>query len=110
MNNPANVPPIRDPRFANWDQLDPTSRQLFTLKRLLREEQIDPAELYGEGFTSVDHLSRWSASWGIGYLDAAQEARYVNQGRERIAREREENVEQAMKAMIAMHYRSRRHA
>ena len=110
MNNPGNVPRITDPRFARWDELDPTWRQLHRLKTLLHQEGIDAAELYGAGFTAVDHLSRWSASWGIGYLEAAQEARYVHEGRERILREREENLEQRMKAMIAMHYRSRRHA
>ena len=51
MNNPGNVPRITDPRFARWDELDPTWRQLHRLKTLLHQEGIDAAELYGAGFT-----------------------------------------------------------
>ena len=48
MNNPGNVPRITDPRFANWDELDPTWRQLNKLKTLLHQEGIDAAELFGD--------------------------------------------------------------
>lgn len=110
MKNPGNVPPLRDVRFANWDELAPTARQVAALRGLLRSEGIDPAELFGSGFESVEDLSRWSVSWGIDFLTNAQEARYVNEGRARIERDREERLEQAMKAMIAMHFRGRRGA
>lgn len=100
MNTPENVPPITDVRYATWDRLDPTHRQLTQLKRLLAEEGVDPAELYGGGFTSVDHLSRWGASWGIGYLVAAQEARWVNDARARIERENAEQHEQHVKWLM----------
>jgi len=108
VNNPEHVPKLRDPRLANWDRLDPTYRQLTELKRLLAREGVDPEELYGRGFTSVDHLSRWSVSWGIDYLRTAEEARFINQGRDRVERERQEDLELSMKSMIAAHFRSRR--
>ena len=105
MNTPENVPPITDMRYVGWDNADPSFKQLFALKKLLQEEGVNPAELYGSGFTSVDHLSRWAASWGIGYLTAAQEARYVEDHRRRLQADAEELQQLRLKRYIASHYR-----
>lgn len=109
MNNPGNVPPIRDVRYVAWDESDPSIKQIVKLQALLREEGVDPAELFGEGFTSVDHLSRWSAHWGIRFLSDAQDARYLHAHRERIERESQENREAALKSMIADYFRRQAH-
>lgn len=99
--DPENVPPIRDVRFAGWNELQPTIRQLVQLQRLLREEGVDPAELYGDGFLSLDSLSRWGASWGIGFLTAAQDARYIEGTRRYIERENERVESEWLKSAMA---------
>lgn len=110
MNNPENVPPIRDARFIHWDELAATFGQLAKLEILLREEGISPAELYGDGFTELRELSRWSVSWGISYLQAAQDARYTNAARDRLEREQAELDEQRVKSMMAHILRTQRYA
>lgn len=100
MNTPANVPRITDVRFAGWDERDPSIKQLVRLRALLHEEGVDAAELYGDGFTAVDHLSRWGAHWGISYLSAAQEARYVEGTRRYVERENERVREEQVKALM----------
>jgi hypothetical protein len=62
---------------------------------------VNPQVLYGGGFTSLEDLSRWGASWGISYLEAAQEARWVEQERRRVEEHNAEVLEQRMKSMIA---------
>lgn len=99
--DPANVPALRDVRFAGWDQQQPTIRQLVQLQRLLREEGVDPAELFGDGFSSLESLSRWGASWGIGFLTAAQDARYIEGTRRYIERENERVESEWLKSAMA---------
>ena len=99
--DPANVPPLRDVRFAGWTELPPTIKQLVQLQRLLREEGVDPAELFGDGFLSLDALSRWGASWGIGFLTAAQDARYIEGTRRYIERENERVESEWLKSAMA---------
>lgn len=111
MNSPENVPRITDVRFAGWDKFEPTTRQLIALRGLLRSEGVDPAELYGAGFTSLEDLSRWGASWGIGFLEAAQEARWTEAERRRVEEFNAERLEQDMKSAIAQMLRGNmRHA
>lgn len=109
MNNPANVPPITDMRFNQWDEIKPSIKQKIALQMLLDEEGVSPAELYGEGFTSLEALSRWATSWGITFLQAAQDARYLDMARSRMQQEEEEAREAALKSFIAGHYRQARH-
>lgn len=104
--DPVNVPKITDARFAAWDQYEPTLGQLGKLRHLLREERVDPAVLFGEGFSSLPALSRWGVSWGITYLEASREARWIEAHRLRVERDEQEQKESAMKRMIANHYRS----
>ena len=107
MKNPANVPPITDVRFAAWDEMDPTARQLTHLRGLLQEERVNPGELYGDGFSSVESLSRWAVSWGIGFLTASQEARWLEAARQRVEQENHERLERMLKASIAAFYRGK---
>ena len=101
MNSPENVPPITDVRFAGWDKVQASLRQVILLRSLLASEGVNPQVLYGGGFTSLEDLSRWGASWGISYLEAAQEARWVEQERRRVEEHNAEVLEQRMKSMIA---------
>lgn len=110
MNTPEHVPPITDVRFLGWDQVAPTIRQLVRLRALLGEEGINPAELYGNGFTCLEDLSRWGASWGISYLASAQDARYENEARDRFERDRLEREEQRVKSMMSYILRTQRYA
>lgn len=102
FDNPANVPPIMDVRFAGWDRREPTQNQIWKLGKLLATEGVDPAELYGEGYSGLGRLSRWAMSWGITYLDAAQEARHVESTRQYIERERQRVEEETLKRNMAM--------
>jgi hypothetical protein len=58
--------------------LEPCSpAQQTYLLSLMRETGIKAGDLYGDGFTTVEALSSWAASWGIEQLldaRAAQEA------------------------------------
>jgi len=101
-NNPANVPPLNDVRFIGWDKYQCTLRQLGKLRVLLRTEGIQPADLYGDGFTSVEDLSRWGASWGISLLESRAEARWIEHERKRIEWENEDRREQAGKKLMGM--------
>ena len=107
-DNPANVPPITDVRFIGWDQREPSNAQLWTLRKLLREEGVNPAELYGDGFSQVDSLSRWGVSWGITYLEAAQDARHVEGTRRYMAAEQARVDEEHVKYLMAHIVRSPR--
>lgn len=110
MNSPEHVPAITDVRFLGWDQVAPTIKQLTRLRALLREEGISAGELFGRGFTSLEDLSRWGASWGISYLASAQDARYENEARDRFERDRLEREEQRVKSMMAHILRTQRYA
>lgn len=73
--NPGNVP---DPRHVDrrwiWDHDTPaTDRQRDAIRRRMTRAGIDERELggfLGDGFTHVDALSKWAASWAIRELDA----------------------------------------
>ena len=107
--NPANVPELNDLRFREWDNLAPSNKQLAALDILLNEEGVNPADLYGEGFTSVRELSRWACSWGITFLKDAQDARYTQQAMQRMERDDEEMREMSLKSYIANYYRAASH-
>lgn len=108
MNTPDNVPPVNDVRFLGWVNNRITNNQLFLLRKLLREEGVKPEDLYGNGFTSLEDLSRWAASWGISYLDASQEARFMEDYRRRLLQHDEEMRELRLKQFISDHYRGKR--
>lgn len=101
MNNPANVPPLMDARFTGWDTFKCSFKQTFALRELLRQEGIDPRELYGDGFSCLEDLSRWAASWGIGLLESRQQARWTEHERQRV----EQRREMELKRFIAEYYR-----
>lgn len=67
--NPANVPRevlYRDQAFM---PLEPcTDSQQAYLLALLRDTGSDPAEVFGDGFASIEALSCWAASWAIAEL------------------------------------------
>lgn len=105
MNNPTNVPPLTDARFIAWDTQRCSPNQIVMLSELLHLEGINPAELYGDGFSSIADLSRWAASWGIGLLESRQQARWVEHERQRIEHVRESQL----KRFIADYYREQRH-
>ena len=107
-DNPENVPPITDVRFIGWDQREPSNTQLWKLRQLLREEGVNAEDLYGDGFSSVDSLSRWGVSWGITYLDAAQEARHIEGTRRYMEQERARVDEERVKYLMGQIIRSPR--
>lgn len=102
MNNPANVPPNTDVRFIGWDTRKPSGKQLWLLNELLLSEGVDIAELYGDGFTYMDELSRWSVSWGITFLTASREARWMEDNRRRMEERNQELRDEAGKKLMTM--------
>ena len=78
--NPAKVPRevlYRDQAFM---PLEPcTDSQQAYLLALLRDTGSDPAEVFGDGFESIEALSSWAASWAISEL---QDLRHVHDARE----------------------------
>ena len=102
MNNPANVPPITDVRFTAWDQRKPSGKQLWLLNELLLSEGVDIAQLYGDGFTYMDDLSMWAVSWGITFLTASREARWMEDNRRRIEERNQELRDEAGKKLMGM--------
>jgi hypothetical protein len=94
--NPARTPRAvfyQDQRFM---PLEPaTARQLERLRVLLQLTGTKPAEWFGEGYRSVEHLSSWSASCAIEdlrSLDARQQAE-------------EQDVKRGMTRVLAEKYR-----
>ena len=88
-------------RFFFWSREQSTIGQRSYLKVLFGELGVTPAELYGDGFTALEDLSKWSAHWGIEYMRAAQEAFFANDYYKRVQREREEDAEVAFKKLMA---------
>ena len=76
--NPENVPRTVHYRDQSFMPLEPCSAAQQTyLLSLMRETGVKAGDLYGDGFTTVEALSSWAASWGIEQLldaRAAQEA------------------------------------
>lgn len=99
--NPENVPAVSDPRWIIASKESCSIRQQHKLLETLRLEGINPADLFGAGYSSISELSRWAVHWAIDLLDSRMMAREV----ERQRLEVEDAKEQRMKAMIANHYR-----
>ena len=95
--NPGNVPKVTDVRWSYGPKEASTIYQRERLRELIEWEGIRPAEFVGEGFLTIDDLSKWSAHWGISTLESAQLARQIEADR----REVEERVEQRAKAAFA---------
>ena len=81
MRNPGNVPAVKFVRHAGRDRSPASGDQVFRLRCLLVEEQIDAADLYGDGFTVLEDLSDYAASWGIEVLESRGDARWVEEQR-----------------------------
>mgnify|MGYP003646469924 CR=1 FL=1 len=101
MKNPVNVPTENTMRFFFWSKENSTIGQRSHLKVLFGELGVTAEELYGEDFTTLDDLSKWSAHWGIQYMRAAQEAWFAHAYYNRIEREQKENAEAEFKRVMA---------
>lgn len=67
--NPANVPREVFYRDQAFMPLEPcTDSQQTYLLALMRDTGSDPAEVFGDGFASIEALSCWAASWAIAEL------------------------------------------
>lgn len=78
--NPANVPREVLYREQTFMPLEPiTDSQRSYLSMLLRQASIEPGNLFGDGFESIEALSSWAASWAISEL---QDLRHVHDARE----------------------------
>ena len=72
--NPANVQRFVHYRDQRFMPLEPrTDRQAHRLQTLLEEVGGDAGTLFGEGFTSLDAISCWAASWAIEELEALRD-------------------------------------
>lgn len=94
---PANVPQIDDVRYAGSNKVQASPSQVTALRGGLMAEFLEPADLFGDGFTSLEALSKWAAHWGLTIIQARLEARYIEDQRQAV----EEYKEQRMKGMIA---------
>jgi len=101
VNNPENVPTDDSMRFFFWSKERSTIGQRSYLKVLFRELGVTPEELYGDGFTAIEDLSKWSAHWGIEYMRAAQEAFFAHEHYKRVERQNAEDAEFAFKKLMA---------
>lgn len=99
--NPANVPRTMEPYWIIGSQEPCTFRQQYALKEELGWEGVDPAEFFGDGFSSFSELSKWAAHWALEYLNSARIARGIEQQR----RQAVEANEQELKAWIGGYYR-----
>lgn len=95
--NPANVPPVDDPRWIYAVNRECSVKQQDELSERLRWEGVQAAELFGEGFSSIQELSSYAAHWGIELLISRAGARYVEEQRQMI----EDYKQQQVKSMIA---------
>lgn len=101
--NPGNVPAVDDARWLFAVDRKVSYRQCRELKDQLKIEGIDAAELYGEGFSSLEELSAWAAHWGISLLHSRSAVRHLEQARRAYEQEKEDR----MKAMIADIFRAK---
>lgn len=99
--NPANVPETGDPRWIIASKEKCSSSQRRALLDQLRLEGMKPADLFGDGFSSISEVSRWAAHWAIDLLNSRFQARVV----ERQRLDYEERKEQALKGWIADYYK-----
>jgi hypothetical protein len=97
VTNPANVPAPEARIHLMWDRQPATHPQMNWLAILASNEGVELADLYGEGYRSMGHLSKYAAHWGIEILESRQAARAYDDAR----REHEEHMEQLGKSYIA---------
>ena len=100
--NPENVPEVFDPRWMKGNQLKATAAQVRHLSSLLFVENIDAEDFFGEGFTTINELSSWSAHWAITALENMQDERQ----KQRIEQEYREREEEITKAYFAARFRA----
>lgn len=103
MTDPENVPLPDDVR---WElaRRDPATRaQVDRLLDLALDADVDLPELYGNGYTTPDALSKWAAHWGIDVLESRLQARAFEEAQRAV----DERLEQRMKAMIADGFRAK---
>jgi|AACY02.2.fsa_nt_gi hypothetical protein len=100
--NPANVPETGDPRWIIASKQPCSPEQQRGLQQQLRLEGMKPADLFGDGFSSISEVSRWAAHWAIDLLNSRLQARAVE--RQRV--DYEERKEHALKGWIADYYKA----
>lgn len=98
--NPGNVPPVDDVRWMYAVDRKVSARQMRELEEQLRFEGVDPAELYGEGFSSLEDLSSWAAHWGISLLHSRSKARHVEAARVAYEADKEMRVKSMMASIL----------
>lgn len=103
--NPANVPPVRLFKDVGRDRSPATADQVFRLRELLREEEVDAAAFFGDGFTSVEELSNWSASWGIEVLDSRWQVAWMEEQRQLILEAEERDLKRNMGIILRERFR-----
>ena len=103
MTDPGNVPLPDDVRWELARREPATHRQVETLLDLALDEGINLPELYGDGYTTPQALSKWAAHWGIDVLESRYRARAVEEAHRAV----DERLEQRMKAMIAESFRAK---
>ena len=103
--NPEHVPKTMQPYWIIASHEPCSSRQQHALKEELGWEGLQPAELFGEGFSSIPELSRWAAHWALELLDAARIARGIEQQRRMAVEAYEDAKQDAMKSWIGSYYR-----
>ena len=101
--NPAHVPETGDPRWIIASKEKCSSSQRVALLDLLQLEGVQPADLFGDGYSSMPELSRWAAHWAIDLLESKRQARAVEQQRV----EFEQRKEEQLKSMIADYFRAK---
>lgn len=101
--NPKHVAKPDERRWIYATQTEGSKRQHDYLQELLKREGIEAADLFGEGFSSLQELSRWAVHWAIDLLESRSSARYMEQYRQEL----EEDREQQMKSMIADFFRAK---
>jgi hypothetical protein len=97
VTNPANVPAPEARIHLMWDRQPATHPQMNWLAILSSNEGVELADLYGEGYRSMGHLSKYAAHWGIEILESRQAARAYEQAEQ----QRQEDAEQLHKSLMA---------
>jgi len=107
--NPANVPPVRNVEWIHTPKIGCSFRQRQKLEELLSWEGIKAPDLFGSGFVSISHLSRWAAHWAIEVLESRIEAKAIQEAREEFFEAEEAELKRNM-GIILRQIIAERHA
>lgn len=103
MTDPENVPLPDDVRWELARKEPATRAQVDRLLDLAPEVGVNLEELYGDGYSTPQALSKWAAHWGIDVLESRFETRAFEEAQRAV----DERLEQRMKAMIAEGFRAK---